>query len=311
VGSSSQTELSDSTGDHRSSAAVAVRRIFLGREGLGAGWSALLFIAIYGAMDAAVHAALGHFVSLDAKGPIPLTLALLQECCGVGIVLVATGIMARIEKCRILSFGYTGDHKLIRLLSGAMWGFLCLSVLTGVLWKAGFLVFDGLSLRGLTALEYAFAWGLVFLVVGVLEESLLRGYLQHTLTRGLGFWWAALLLSVAFALGHLSNQGESLLGLLEVGAGGLVFCLSLWYTKSLFWAVGFHAGWDWAQSYIYGTPDSGLIMKQHLLASHPSGNPLWSGGMTGPEGSLLLLPLLLMIATGMWVWWGAKKRSTR
>jgi hypothetical protein len=35
------------------------------------------------------------------------------------------------------------------------------------------------------------------------------------------------------------------------------------------WAVGFHAGWDWGQSYFYGTPDSGLVVQNHLLASHP------------------------------------------
>jgi membrane protease YdiL (CAAX protease family) len=149
---------------------------------------------------------------------------------------------------------------------------------------------------------------LVSLLVGIFEESLLRGYLQYTLSRGMGFWWAALLLSVAFALWHISNGGESPLGLLVVGLGGFAFCLSLWYTKSLWWAVAFHAGWDWGQSYLYGTPDSGLLTKGHLLSSHPSGNPLWSGGATGPEGSLVILPLLIMMATGMWLWWGRKRR---
>jgi hypothetical protein len=51
-----------------------------------------------------------------------------------------------------------------------------------------------------------------------------------------------------------------------------VFCLSLWYTKSLWWAVGFHAGWDWSQSFFYGTSDSGLLVKGHLFASHASGS---------------------------------------
>jgi hypothetical protein len=109
--------------------------------------------------------------------------------------------------------------------------------------------------------------------------------------------------SGAFGLWHAGNSCESPLGLLVVGAGGFVFCLSLWYTKSLWWAVGFHAGWDWGLSYLYGTSDGGLMMKGHLLASHPSGNPLWGGGAAGPEGSLLILPLLIMTATGIWIWW--------
>ena len=90
---------------------------------------------------------------------------------------------------------------------------------------AHLVVFDGLSLTGVSAWKYALEWALVALLVGIFEESLLRGYLQSTLARGLGFWWAALLLSAAFALWHLSNGGESPLGLLVVGMGGLVFCL--------------------------------------------------------------------------------------
>ncbi len=306
---SPQTKPNELMGPYRSPGGGALRRAFIGEQGIRVGWSLLLFFAIYQGLDTVVMAALGHFISLDVKGPIPLTLALLQESCEVLIVLVATLVMARIENRPLLSFGYTGDHKLIRLVSGAVWGFLCLSVMVLVLWKAGFLVFEGRLLSGLLAWQYALAWALLFLMVGVFEESLLRGYLQYTLSRGLNFWWAALVLSVVFALGHAGNDGESFLGLLEVFAGGLVFCLSLWFTKSLFWAIGFHAGWDWAQSYCYGTPDSGLMIKEHFMGSHPSGSPLWSGGTAGPEGSPLILPFLLIVAAGMSFWWGARKRS--
>jgi membrane protease YdiL (CAAX protease family) len=276
----------------------------VGEDGIRAGWSALLFVTIYLILDTAARAALGHFVQLEPTGPMPPALVFLQETCDVVAVFLATWMMARIENRRISCFGYTGEHKLCRLVSGVVWGLLSLSALIGVLWKAHLLVFDGLSLTSLTALKYAFAWALVALLVGIFGESPLRGYLQYTLARGIGFWWAALLLSVAFALWHVSNGGESFLGLLVVGAGGFVFCLSLWYTKSLWWAVGFHAGWDWGHSYLYGTPDSGLLAEGHLHASHPSGKQLWSGGATGPEGSLVMLPLLVAMATGMWIWWG-------
>ena len=176
-----------------------------------------------------------------------------------------------------------------------------------VLWRSHLLVIDGLSITGVTAWKYGMAWAGTALLVGFFEESLLRGYLQFTLSRGIGFWPAAVLLSLAFALFHISNGGESLLGLLVVALGGLVFGLSLWLIKSLWWAIGFHAGWDWGQSYLYGTPDSGLLTEGYLLSSHPVGHPLWSGGATGPEGSILIMPLLLLIAIGMWLWWERSK----
>ena len=268
-----------------------------------------MFATIYFGLEAALVGASDHFFPVDPKSPIRLSLALVGESAQILIVFIATLIMARIERRRLLSYGYTDNHKLVRLVSGIAWGFLCLSGLIGVLWKAGLLVFDGRALTGFTACKFALGWGFVFLMVGFFEESLLRGYLQHKLSSGIGFWWAALLLSVAFLLGHAGNEGESSLGLLEVGVAGFYFCLSLWFTKSLWWAVGFHAGWDWAQSYFYGTPDSGLLISSHLLTTHPSGNPLWSGGTAGPEGSILILPLVSLMSTGMWLWWGVRKRG--
>jgi membrane protease YdiL (CAAX protease family) len=281
-----------------------LRRIFISEQRIRAGWSALLFVGIFQGLEMGTALVLGRFISLKPSGPIPPALALIRESWEILVVFAATWVMARIEKRRVLSFGFVGSGKLIRLVSGAIWGFVSLSLLVGLLWKSGSLVFDGRLLSGLTAWKYAAAWALVFLFVGIFEESLLRGYLQYTMARGIGFWWAALLLSVAFAMLHTRNAGESPLGLLSVGAGGLVFCLSLWFTKSLWWAVGFHAGWDWGQSYVYGTPNSGLVMKGHLLAEHPAGNPLWSGGTAGPEGSLFLLPVLILMVICMWIWWG-------
>ncbi|MFZ0283652.1 MAG: CPBP family intramembrane glutamic endopeptidase [Terriglobales bacterium] len=111
----------------------------------------------------------------------------------------------------------------------------------------------------------------------------------------LGFWTSALLFSIVFGLGHRSNPGESPIGLLSAGLGGMVFCLSLWRTRSLWWAIGFHTSWDWSQSFLYGVADSGLTTQYHLLATHPVGKPILSGGTTGPEGSIFIVGALLLV----------------
>jgi Na+-transporting NADH:ubiquinone oxidoreductase subunit NqrD len=49
----------------------------------------------------------------------------------------------------------------------------------------------------------------------------------------------------------------------------------------------------------------------HLFAVHPQGNILLSGGATGPEGSLLIIPLLFIIALMMWLIWGQKKNAIK
>ncbi len=113
-------------------------------------------------------------------------------------------------------------------------------------------------------------------------------------SEALGFWTAALLFSILFGLGHTGNPGESPIGEVCAGAAGLLFCFSLWRTGSLWWAIGFHTAWDWSQSFLYGVADSGLMVQHHLLATHPAGKPILSGGSTGPEGSVFVIVVMLI-----------------
>jgi hypothetical protein len=110
-----------------------------------------------------------------------------------------------------------------------------------------------------------------------------------------GFWQAAWLTSTLFGFGHTGNNGENWIGIFAAAFIGFVFCVSIWLTGSAWWAIGCHASWDWAETYFYGTADSGLVAKGHLLSTSTNGNPLWSGGADGPEGSLLIIPVVLLI----------------
>jgi hypothetical protein len=112
---------------------------------------------------------------------------------------------------------------------------------------------------------------------------------------------AAVFLSFLFGASHGSNAGESPIGLVSAGLIGLVFCLTLWRTGSLWWALGFHAAWDWAQSFVFGVADSGTMVQFHLMGTHPVGKVLLSGGATGPEGSELILVVVALV-TGVVVW---------
>jgi len=283
--------------------------VFVGENGIRAGWSVLLFVLILVATGFVLQTAVQFL--LHPKRPAPGAalspkIGVIGEGLQVLCVFIATAVMAAIEKRPVLAYGYQGTARASRFFFGLVWGFVAISALMLTLWKAGLMAFEGQLLHGGAIWRFAAEWGLMFLLVGLFEESLLRGYLQFTLTRGIGFWWSALLLSFLFGFGHGSNPGESPVGLFAAGAIGLVFCLSLWYTGSLWWAVGFHATWDWGESYFYGTADSGMVAQGHLYGEHPVGKLLWSGGATGPEGSLLVIPLILIAALLMWLWWGRR-----
>jgi uncharacterized protein len=294
-----------------------LHKIFIGKDGLRAGWSLLIFIALMAALLFCVNA-IAHKVhpsapkTAQANSDISPTLGLILEGSTFLVILLASWIMSKIERRPNSVYGLGGSRKLPHFFAGMAWGVACLSLLVLTLWKSGLLVIDSRLLSGSAIFGYGAIWLLGFLFVGLTEEYLTRGYLQYTLTRGLagiyqwifktrhsatlGFWTSAIIFSILFGLGHRSNPGESPIGLLAAGLVGMVFCLSLWRTGSLWWAIGFHASWDWAQSFLYGVADSGLMVQHHLLATHPVGKPILSGGATGPEGSIFIIAILALVS---------------
>jgi membrane protease YdiL (CAAX protease family) len=283
-----------------------LRWIFLGPKGIRAGWSLVIFVALMIPLELIGGILKRNYPSLFV-GDIAPGKSLVIEALGLFYIVGAIAITGRIEGRAVWSYyGLAGHRPIAKLLAGWTGGLVCLSLVVGVLLAGGFLVFDGWALRGLPILGYGLIWLLDFLMVGLREEAMYRGYLQATLTRGMGFWPAAVLVSVLFGAGHLSNAGETVVGVIGVMIRALFYCLLLRLTGSLWAGIGFHAAWDWAQSYLYGTPQSGHVMQGHLLSSHPVGAPLMSGGSVGPEGSLLWAPPFVL---GMLVFFWALRRS--
>jgi membrane protease YdiL (CAAX protease family) len=149
-------------------------------------------------------------------------------------------------------------------------------------------------------------WGVYVIVLLGLIPCLL---LELKKTQGAGFWQAAWVTSTAFGFIHTGNNGENWIGIFAAAAIGFVFCVSIWATGSAWWAIGCHAGWDWAETYFYGTADSGLPAQGHYLTTSPAGNALWSGGTDGPEGSVLVLAIILLLLIAVLAIYGRKRAA--
>jgi membrane protease YdiL (CAAX protease family) len=288
--------------------------LFFGPYGLRAGWSLLiaiiLLIAFFKGMNSTLHAS--HLISPHAMEHEPGPgVVFLLEFSGFLVAALVTWIMAKIEDRPMPVYGLGSNSKLKQLSTGAIIGLAAISLLVFVLIKGGLLAIDQRLLFGSDIFRYALLWIPGFLAIAFFEEYLFRGFLQYTLARGLsglaprisakldphafGFWSAAALISFGFGAVHGSNPGESPLGLACAGFASLLFCFSLWRTGSLWWAIGLHAAWDYGQSFLFGVADSGTFVGHRLLATHPIGTPLLSGGATGPEGSIFCLPVLALI----------------
>jgi CAAX protease family protein len=267
-----------------------LRWIFCGRNGFRSGWSLALYVSLFASIVAAESWGARSLHSGD------LWSEMLREFEVLSAAVIASLIMSRIEQRPWHAYGLPLRSSFSRLFwVGAIWGFLAISLLLEALHGLRVFDFGHIVLRGGRIIEFAVFWALLFLLVGLFEEFLLRGYAQFTLARGIGFWPAAVVLSCLFGGSHLRNQGETWAGALAGVVMGLFFCLTLRRTGNLWFAVAFHGSWDWGESFFYSVPDSGEVSPGHLLSSSFHGPKWLTGGSVGPEASVLCLVAIVIV----------------
>jgi uncharacterized protein len=283
-----------------------MQRIFYGRGGVRAGWRVAIFMALFAVQMAALVAAYAAYMHLTGQHrpvvPKRFTPAfiLANEMFLLLPVFGASWAMAVLEDTSLAAYGLDGPRKFLRVLGGLAGGVAALGLVVLMLVVTA----HGVTSPGQFGLggdvRYGAEWLAVSLLIGLAEEFSLRGYLLTALGRGIGFWPAAILTSIMFGVLHGYNAGETPIGLFQVAGAGLLLCLGIWFTRSLWWSIGFHGGWDYAENFIFGTPDSGARCFGTLMNFSPYGNVYFSGGLTGPEGSVFGLGVLALAAAVVW-----------
>lgn len=280
-----------------------MKQIFFGPNGLRAGWRVLLFLALFGGV-------FFSFVLIKTGGPqglhalyqrqahITITPMLMAGSEAIQLLFlgIAAFVMSRIERRNVREYGLPVRQAFGKeFWTGSSIGFLAISGTQLAMFLLHGFRITGLALHGTAIISSLAGWGLAFLLAGLVEEFLFRGYIQHALTTGIGFWPAAFLMSGLFGLGHYFNANETVLGSLAVVLFGLLLCLFLRRTGNLWCAVGFHLGYDWGQMF-FGVRDSGIVPYHHLLNSTSHGPQWLTGGIVGPEASVLTPIALLIVA---------------
>ena len=283
--------------------------VFIGPNGIRAGWRLFIALAIFAALLFVIGAVIGL---IEQGSPrifrgITAIAVLTSEAITFVIYLITSWIMSRIEGRRMRDYGLGPSGAFgAGFWLAAMIGFAAISVLLFALKIAGAYHLGTQTLHGAGIEKYAVLWALALLTVGFLEESCFRGYALFTLSTGLTFWPAAILTSLAFGAIHLGNTGESHVGVLSACGTGFFFCILIRKTGNLWPAIGFHAAWDWGETFFYGVPDSGLAAPGHLFSARLSG-PVWlAGGTVGPEASWFCLILIVLLCIGAAFLPGAK-----
>jgi len=274
------------------------RSIFVTPSGLRAGWRLLAFICFFVVSQACLQYLLIRYVPplgelLIATGtqkgefrPTGLLTLDVTNLIALGMALFA---MTTIERSRVRDYGFTSPVKLgaLRFGEGVVWGLAMVTALCLALKAEGHFSFGPVVLSAPLAVRYGLLWAAATLAVGLFEETLFRGYGQITLSSGIGFWPSAILLSAAFGLTHLGDVGYTWLGVVTAALFGMIFSLSLRRTGSLWLGIGFHAAFDFAETFLFSPPNGGIAnISTHLFASSLSGPSWLTGGGTGVEGGI-------------------------
>ena len=292
--------------------AFTVRKAFWGSDGIRAGWRFLIFAVLVIVLRLAFFRIPPVWRLLKTTESGTLTPFSDGTAATISAItaFIAAFIMSRIEKQKLRSYGIPLAGAFGRLFwLGVIWGLGILTLEMLIIHSLGGFTFGGFALHGARLWYYAGAWAVTFVLVGINEEFTFRGYPQFTLTHGMGFWRAAFLLSALFGLVHLANPNEGWVGAVWVFLFGMFACLTLKRTGNLWFAIGFHAAGDYAETFIYSVPDSGYAATGHLINSNLKSGPRWlTGGNIGPEGSLFAF-LLLGCAFGLFAWLHPGRRS--
>src|SRR6266851_3720531 len=282
-------------------------KIFLNDKGMRGGWRLLIYAAFVAGLGFGGGIVLHHFIH-PSRCIFSLGYSFTFEVFSFMVVFGAALIMSRIEGRSPGAYGLPLRGAFGKLFwQGCLIGLVEISVLMGLIAAFGGYSFGGLALQGKELLRWGMLWAVFFIFVGLFEEFLFRGYTQYTLADSIGFWPAAVVLSCSFGGVHLGNPGEGPVGAAGVVAIGFVFAFALRRTGNLWLVVGWHASFDFGETFLYSVPNSGLVLEGHLSNATLHGARWLTGGTVGPEGSAFSFLTMGILALAIHFLFPAKK----
>ncbi len=194
------------------------------------------------------------------------------------------------------------------VLGGAMFALVfALLAYKGIAQLGGFIGSDGLWIA---------VGGSIADAVG--EEIVVRGVIFRLLEESFGTLVALIASGAFFGLLHSFNHGASLVSTAAIALeAGIFLAAGYAATRSLWFPIGLHFGWNFTEGGVFGAAVSGGA-HDGLFLSRFTGDALWTGGAFGPEASVVAVGVSLVAsafllaiaaARGNWVGVRAQMRA--
>jgi membrane protease YdiL (CAAX protease family) len=244
---------------------------------------------------------LGQLAGLTSEEVTDPRLNILMLFATLGLIAGAIIYCRAIEGRRLATMGLRRGHILREYLMGLLIGFAMFSAAVLICTATGTLAFAGVTLTSI-GLIVLFLIG--FLIQGMSEELICRGYFLVSLARKQSLPLAIVVSSCAFGAAHLANSNVQPLAIVNIVLFGCFAGVYLLKRGNIWGIAAIHSMWNFAQGNVYGIQVSGGEMAESIFAftATPSGQ-LINGGDFGLEGGLavsaiLICALIITLLTG-------------
>lgn len=291
---------------------------------LRAGWRILLFLITFYTLAASV------FLIKPLLGEISKrTFVEDYSVLIVTILLIAAVIATRLGRYILdrksfksigldLETGWIKDVLFGITLSALMAGtFLMVAAWAGWVTISDIAAFDStmaFSIHGLGDFLSHMSWMVLLILfmemvaVGFWEELVFRGYLFQNMREGMGLISAIVVSCLIYGMIHSMNPNAGWLSTSIIVLFGFLRIYGYLLTDQLWLSIGMHIGWNFFQGPVFGFAASGhknaTILQLEIAAPH-----YLSGGNFGPEGSIVVIPIVLLALGAMYLWSRRTKKS--
>ena len=247
----------------------------------------LLSALIAGDVGSSISASISASMSIMEKPWIMLISLFATAATTLSCILYCR----KIERRSLGSMGFRKEGWLPRYLKGYAIGTAMLLLCALILWLMGDLDF---AFAEKIPVFYLLAFFVGFVIQGMSEEVLVRGYFMVSLSNRCNTAIAVGISSVAFAMLHLGNPGITPLALLNLTLFGVFMAVYILRTDDLLVACAIHSAWNFAQGNLVGIRVSGTAHLPTVAVMNPLGEQvLFHGGDFGLEGGLIVTFVIL------------------
>ncbi|MDD3723409.1 MAG: type II CAAX endopeptidase family protein [Lutibacter sp.] len=222
----------------------------------------------------------------------------------LGTLLVIWIFMKYVDKEKFIKLGFDTNNRLCDFFIGIIIGAFIMTVGYTLLLFLGEINFQ----RVIFDFKEIIISILLFIIVAIMEEVLLRGYVLRNLMISFNKYVALLISSIIFAFMHGFNPNIDLFSMTNIFLAGILLGISYIHTKNLWFPIALHLSWNLFQT-IFGFNVSG--QKAYSLVEFSiTENNIINGGEFGFEGSILSVIAMLVTIVGIEIYYRRQKLTT-